>query len=429
MNPETVAIIGTGYVGLTTAACLAHLGHRVRAMDIDADKVEALSAGQVPIVEAGLDRLVAEGLANGRLSFHAHYNVVSDATITMLCLPTPPKPDGGLDLGYVESAVKRIAPLLAADSIVVTKSTVPVGTHDLVQTWLNRSDVHTASNPEFLREGTAVKDFLAPDRVVIGSTKPDIGHRVSSLYSQLDTNIMHTDATSAELIKYAANTFLATKLSFINEMSRLCDHLGADIDSVAAGLGSDHRIGSAFLRPGPGWGGSCFPKDTLGLCHLAQTTAHHLPVTEAAYASNQLQLDHVTSEVERITQRPASQLSIAVWGATFKAETDDTRDSPALDIVARLSRQGAQVTVYDPVATPETIPAPSAEDPYSACTAADILIVLTEWAEFGSVDLDKVAAQLRTPQIYDTRGVIDQSAAAAAGLDLHRLGKPPAYRS
>ena len=428
MNPETVTIIGTGYVGLTTAACLAHLGHRVHAMDIDTDKVDALNTGQVPIVEAGIDRLVAEGLSSGQLSFTADYAVVADATITMLCLPTPPKPDGGLDLAYVESAVKRIAPLLSADSIVVTKSTVPVGTHDLVRSWLDRSDAHAVSNPEFLREGTAVEDFLAPDRVVIGAANAAIGERVASLYSRLDTTIMHTDPTSAELIKYAANTFLATKLSFINEMSRLCDHLGADIDSVAAGLGSDHRIGSAFLRPGPGWGGSCFPKDTLGLCHLAQTTDHHLPVTEAAYASNQLQLDHVTCEVERISQRPLSEVSIAVWGATFKAETDDTRDSPALDIVARLTQQGARVTVYDPIAAPETIPARTTEDPYSACTGADILVVLTEWAEFGSVDLDKVAAQLGNPHVYDTRAVIDPAAAEAAGLVLHRLGKPAERR-
>jgi len=423
MQTLTVAVIGTGYVGLTTAGCLAHLGHQVIAIDIDTAKVASLNAGEIPIVESGIDRLVADGRSAGNLEFSADYNAAAGASIVMLCLPTPSRPDGGLDLSYVKSSVEQLASVLGPDCVVVTKSTVPVGTHNLIRTWVDRDDIHIASNPEFLREGTAVKDFLGPDRIVIGAVDHEIATRVSMLYERINSPIVCTDPTSAELIKNAANAFLATKVSFINEMSRLSDHLGADIDAISAGIGSDHRIGHSFLKPGPGWGGSCFPKDTLGLCHLAKSCGQELPVTAASYASNQTHLAHIVKAIEAAAGRPLANLNVAVWGATFKAGTDDTRDSPALEIVSRLNERGAHVTVYDPVAAASQIPARVAHDPYSACKDADILIVLTEWPEFNSVDLDKVHAQLRTPLIYDSRSIVDARAADVAGLELHRLGK------
>ncbi len=420
-----VAIIGTGYVGLTTAACFAHLGRDVIAVDIDTAKIASLNRGRVPILEAGLTALVHDGLATRRLRFTDSYADITDAPVVMLCLPTPHDPDGGLDLRFIEQAAATLQRLLAAQAIVVTKSTVPVGTQAELAGWLARPDVDVVSNPEFLREGTAVADFLNPDRIVIGAGSRRAARTVADLYAGIDAPVHTTDPTSAELIKYAANTFLATKLSFVNEMSRLCDRLGGDITAVTAGLGSDHRIGDAFLQPGPGWGGSCFPKDTRGLAHLARSACEDLPVVEAAHASNERHLDHIVSTITRLCPEPLADARLAVWGATFKAGTDDTRDSPALGIVDRLQRGGATVTVHDPGAKPGTVPASTADDPYTACVDADMLVVLTEWADFAVVDLDKVADLLASPIIYDTRSIVDRRQAAEAGLHLHWPGRPP----
>lgn len=423
-TPADVAIIGTGYVGLTTAACLAHLGRRVLAVDIDAAKIAALRNGRIPILETGLDGLVAEGLDSGRLDFTTDYRQIATTPIVMLCLPTPHQPDGGLDLSYINAAATTIRPLLAPGATVVTKSTVPVGTHQQLTNWLDRPDLNIAANPEFLREGTAVHDFLSPDRIVIGAHTSQISQTVASLYEGIDAPIQTTDPTSAELIKYAANTFLATKLSFINEISRLCDHLGADIEAITTGLGSDHRIGPAFLRPGPGWGGSCFPKDTRGLTHLARNASQQLPVAEAAHASNQIHLDHVTTTITNLSPRPINETRIAVWGTTFKAGTNDTRDSPALDICERLTRRGATIAAYDPAASNDTALAQTVDDPYSACRNADLLVVLTEWPAFAEADLYKVAHLLAAPIVYDTRSIIDHNNANDAGLQLHQIGRP-----
>lgn len=419
-----LAVIGSGYVGLTTAACLAHLGRNVTAIDIDRTKIDLLRQGELPILEQGLDQLVANGLDSGRLRFTTSYRAAAHASIVMLCLPTPLRDDGGLDLVFIEQAAKTLRQLLAPDAVVVTKSTVPVGTHRLLATWLDRADVHVAANPEFLREGSAVADFLKPDRIIIGAPHEGVANRVASLYDGIDAQIQVTDPTSAELIKYAANTFLATKLSFVNEVSRLCDNLGGNIAAVTDGLGSDHRIGKAFLQPGPGWGGSCFPKDTRGLTHLAKAANAHLPVAEAAHASNQIHLGHITAEIARLCRRPLKRARIGVWGATFKAGTNDTRDSPALEIISRLKAQGAQVSVYDPAADPATIAAHSVGDPYSACIEADMLVVLTEWPEFTDVDLDKVANTLWGQVIYDTRYVIDVAGATKVGIAVHQPGRP-----
>ena len=269
-EPPDVVVVGTGYVGLTSAACLALLGRQVVALDIDHLKVEALQRGEVPILESGLDAVIADGRMNGRLQFTTSYDVLAATPMVLLCLPTPMRHDGGLDLCFVEGAARAMAPLLAPDAVVVTKSTVPVGSHRRLACWLARDDVHVAANPEFLREGTAVADFLSPDRIVIGAHQPAVAERVADLYQGIEAPIQLTDHTSAELIKYAANTFLGTQISFVNEISMLSDRLGGDIVAVTHGLGSDDRIGPAFRQPGPGWGGSCFQKDTRGLTHLAR---------------------------------------------------------------------------------------------------------------------------------------------------------------
>lgn len=423
-TPADVAIIGTGYVGLTTAACLAHLGRRVLAVDIDPAKVADLQAGHIPILEAGLDALVADGLRSGHLDFTTDYHRIATSPVVMLCLPTPHKPDGGLDLSAIRTAAETLRLLLAPGTTVVTKSTVPVGTHRQLTDWLDRPDLHVAANPEFLREGTAVQDFLSPDRIVIGALTDQITRTVESLYEGIDAPLVRTDPTSAELIKYAANTFLATKLSFVNEMTRLCDQLGGDMDAIGTGLGSDHRIGPAFLQPGPGWGGSCFPKDTRGLTHLAGTVGLRLPVAEAAHASNQVHLDHVTTAITELSSRPVEETRIAVWGTTFKAGTDDTRDSPALAVVERLVARGATVAAYDPAASIDADLAQTVDDPYSACHDADLLVVLTEWPAFAEADLDKVADLLAAPIVYDARAIIDRVAAIRAGLELHQIGRP-----
>ena len=426
-GPELV-VVGTGYVGLTSAACLASLGRSVTAIDIDAAKIDALDQGHVPIVEAGLEALVDDGLTSGRLRFSSSYDACRHADMILLCLPTPHHDRGGLDLSFLRQAATTLRLVAPAGAIVVTKSTVPAGTHAELASWLDRPDVAVASNPEFLREGTAVDDFLNPDRIVIGAADDQVARAVAAMYDGIDAPVQLTDPASAELIKYAANSFLATKLGFINEISRLCDSLGADIADVAAGVGSDHRIGTAFLQPGPGWGGSCFPKDTRGLAHVARRAGRQLPIVEAAFASNGDHVDHIAAEITDLCPPPIVGARIAVWGATFKAGTDDVRDSPAVEIVNRLSGQGADVVVYDPAAARSLVPATTADDPYSACLDADLLVVLTEWAEFGQADLEKVAHLMRGTVVYDTRYVVEPTTAAEAGLMLRQPGRRPLER-
>lgn len=423
MQTSEIVIVGTGYVGLTSAACLAGLGHNVVGLDIDQAKVERLQQGQVEIHEAGLAELVESGLGSGRLRFTDDSQVVADASVILLCLPTPPAADGSPDTSAIAAAVGSMRDILKPGAVLVTKSTVPVGTHRLIEDWVDRDDVAVVSNPEFLREGTAVDDFMKPDRVVVGSSDTVAAKTVAALYEGLDTAVLVTDAMSAELIKYAANTFLATKLSFVNEMARLCDAAGANVDDVVAGLASDARISPLFLRPGPGWGGSCFPKDTRGLAQAARSTKLRLAVTEAAAESNREHLEHVTSRIADAVRRPLHQATIAVWGLAFKAGTDDTRSSPAIELIGRLRGAHATVRAYDPVASvgPDVV---ETGDMYEICQDADMLLVTTEWPEFGAADPAEIAERLALPVVFDTRNVIDVSAAGKAGLTVHRLGRP-----
>ncbi len=417
-----LAIVGTGYVGLTVGACLAHLGHEVCCVDSDADKIRSLRAGQVPFLEQEMPELLEEGLASGRLTFSADPGAVARAEVIFLCLPTPQSPEGNLNTAVLESAVRKLGPSLAPGAVLVTKSTVPVGTHRRVLEWVGRTDVHAVSNPEFLREGTAVRDFLEGDRIVIGAASEDAADAVAALYQGLRGTVLRTDPASAELLKFAANAFLATKVSFANEISRLCDGLGASIDAVIRGIGADPRIGRSFLEPGPGWGGSCFPKDTSALAYLAREHNVDLPVVAGAIEGNELQFEHVVQKVlASLAETPSPH--VAVWGLTYKAGTDDLRDSPAVRIVSRLIERGVRVTTYDPAA-PRGVPgAATSSDPYSACAGADALVVLTEWPAFRSLDMRVVARRMHGRDVVDARNLLDAQAVSAVGLHYVALGR------
>jgi UDPglucose 6-dehydrogenase len=420
---KNVAIIGAGYVGLTTAVCFAHLGHDVTCGDVDEDRVERLKEGTSPILEAGLDEMLAEGLRSGRLRFVVGAEqAVGGAEFVYLCVPTPQGPDGSADLSFVEAAASSIGPLLAADAIVVNKSTVPVGSTRFVEQALGRGDVHVVSNPEFLREGSAVGDFLKPDRVVIGADDQAAAIRVAALYLGVPAPLMVTDPISAETIKYASNAFLATKLSVINAVAAVCEAVGADVSDVVLGMGYDRRIGQDFLRPGPGFGGSCFPKDTRALIRMAEDGGYDFSLLRGALEVNDEQFDRVADKVERLAGG-LDGVQVAVWGLTYKAGTDDLRESPALEVIDRLRARGASVRAYDPAVeqAPEGIELVG--DPYAACEQAEVLVVLTEWDEFKWLDLDKVAQTMATPRVVDSRNLLDRSTLARLSFEYEGIGR------
>ncbi|MCB0980729.1 MAG: UDP-glucose/GDP-mannose dehydrogenase family protein [Acidimicrobiaceae bacterium] len=420
----SVAVIGTGYVGLTTGACLAHLGHRVTCADIDAAKVAALAEARVPFYEPGLAELVREGVAAGRLRFVlGGAAAVDGADLVFLCVPTPQADDGSADLSYVEAAAGSIAATLRPGAVVVNKSTVPVGSASVVERIIARDDVTVVSNPEFLREGSAVADFLRPDRVIIGTESAEAGRRVAALYHSIDAPVLITDPASAETIKYAANAFLATKISFVNAIAAVCEAVGADIGDVIRGIGSDRRIGPDFLRPGPGWGGSCFPKDTRALVSIAEQGGYDFRLLRGVIASNAEQHDRMVAKVRQALGGSLRGATVAAWGLAFKAGTDDVRDSPAVAIIDVLLAEGATVRAYDPQAVIARQGLVQVGSALAACEGADALVVLTEWSEFLGADLDGVATRLRTPVVVDTRNVLDPPAAAAAGLTLLGVGR------
>jgi len=420
-----LAVIGAGYVGLTTAVAFASAGHDVVGIDIDRRRVDLLNSGVSPIVEEGISTYLSAGLFNGGLRFDSEISAVSDADFIFLCVPTPTTPSGHPDLSFVESACVMVREVARPGAVVVTKSTVPVGTHKSVSRWLCRPDLAVVSNPEFLREGTALADFLDPDRVVIGAIDRRAAERLADLYRGFTDSIVVVGPTEAELIKYAANAFLATRLSFVNEIARISAAFQADPTAVLSGLGADHRVGPHFLQPGPGWGGSCFPKDTIALRRLAIDAAIDVPVISGAIESNERQIDHTVATI--LSMVPAcGSANIAVWGLAFKAGTDDTRCSPAMDIAARLASAGHRVTTFDP-ATEATPPGTtSAPDMFEATRGAHLLVVLTEWDEFAKADLTKVAALMSGSRIYDARMVLDSQAVDAAGLEYFSLARQPA---
>jgi UDPglucose 6-dehydrogenase len=429
-----VGVIGAGYVGLTTAACLAHLGHAVTCGDVDEGRVADLRLGQIPILEDGLPALVQEGLTAGRLRF-----VVGGATaaagqdFVFLCVPTPQSDDGAADMSFVERAAREIAPVLAPGTVVVNKSTVPVGSTRLVQRILEEHgagarEVLVASNPEFLREGSAVRDFLHPDRVVIGCDDAATAVRVSELYRSLGAATLVTDPASAEMVKYASNAFLAAKIAFINSVANLCESVGADVREVALGMGYDKRIGFEFLKPGPGYGGSCFPKDTAALLHIAQRNEVAFPLLEGVIRGNAAQHERMIDKVRAAVGGDLASTTVAAWGLTFKAGTDDLRQSPAVHVVRRLLDEGAKVRAYDPAADRSAVLAllPGVElvsGVYETCPGADVVVVLTEWDVFRWVDLDRVADSLASRSVVDCRNLLDPAVMRRRGFTYTAVGR------
>lgn len=412
-----VAVIGTGYVGLTTAIGLASLGHEVVGYDIDPGKVEQLKAGILPIHEPGLDQMLTAALSNGKLRATAELSeAVTDADFIFTCVPTPQDEDGSADLSYVIAASKAMKDLLKANAIVVTKSTVPVGSAFQVENAIGRSDIHVASNPEFLREGAAVVDFQNPDRIVVGARSDAVAQKVMDLYADVDCQKVLTSQPAAELIKYASNSFLAIKLSFVNDIAALCEATGADPIAVMHGMGLDTRIGDRFLAPGPGWGGSCFPKDTRALASIADGYGIQIPLIDAAIASNEKAHKRVADRVMQALGGSLVGKTIAVLGLTFKANTDDTRESPAIAVIERLIGRGAKVVAYDPMVSSHSLTGLTVvESPAQAATGADALVVLTEWPEFGKLVAGELLRVMGGTCVVDTRNILDVSAWETAG--------------
>jgi len=435
-SPQRIAVIGTGYVGLTTGASLAHFGFRVACCDIDQRKVTMLRRGEIPIVEDGLAEMVAEGQQSGRLTFHlGSIESVAQADVVFLCVPTPQDDDGSADLTYVRLAATEIGPHLQPGAVVVNKSTVPVGSFHVVGEALGRSDVDVVSNPEFLREGSAVHDCLHPDRVVIGAENPEAAARVAALYESLDTQVILTDPASSETIKYAANGFLAMKISFINSVAAMCEQVGADVAAVVAGIGSDGRIGPQFLNPGPGWGGSCFPKDSRALVSIAREHGYDFSLMRGVIDINEQQYERMVSKIIRSTGRFAHDrldgVVIAALGLTFKAGTDDLRESPSVRILRDLERRGAIIQAYDPTADGELDEIQQARlagfdirsSVLDAVTGADVVVVLTEWPEFTEIDLAKTVEVMRSNHVVDCRNLLEPEAVTAAGLTYDGVGR------
>ncbi len=412
-----VTMIGAGYVGLVSGACFADFGHQVVCVDKDAGKVAALNRGEIPIFEPGLDDLVEANMRQGRLEFSTETTRVKDADAVFIAVGTPSRRgDGHADLSYVYEAVREFAPLLSATAVVVTKSTVPVGTGDEIERILRElrrdAEIQVVSNPEFLREGAAIQDFKHPDRIVVGTD--DIGARnaIAEIYRPLYLNtlpLIYVSRRTAELIKYAANAFLATKITFINEIADLCEQVGADVQEVARGIGLDNRIGGKFLHAGPGFGGSCFPKDTSALLKTAQDYGVALRIVETVSAVNEQRKRAMARKVVAALDGSVRGKTVAVLGLTFKPNTDDTRDSPAIPLITALQDMGATVRGYDPAGMEQAKPLLPAvtycNSAYSAAEGADAIVIATEWEQFRALDLQRLKGLMVQPVIVDLRNI------------------------
>lgn len=418
-----LAVIGMGYVGLTSAACFAHLGHTVHGADVDRARIGLLRKGVVPIVEDGLDLLVREGLDTGRLRFEERSDeAVRDAEFVFLCVPTPQSDDGHADMSYIEAAVREIGPHLRPGAVIVNKSTVPVGSVHVVERVARRADIAVVSNPEFLREGSAVRDCLEPDRIVIGAEEEEVAARVASLFLKTGAPVIVTDPASAETIKYASNAFLATKLSFVNAVAALCEAVGADITAVTRAMGLDARIGADFLRPGPGWGGSCLPKDTVALVRIAEDAGYDFKLLKGTIEANEEQRERVVRKLEHLVGGSLEGRVVAQWGLTFKAGTDDLRASPALDIARRVAERGATVRAFDPAVSQLASDPALVSDPVDACKGADALLVATEWPGFRRQDFARLAGVMAHAAVLDARNALDREALHRAGFRYEGIG-------
>ncbi|NQV82569.1 MAG: UDP-glucose/GDP-mannose dehydrogenase family protein [Rhodospirillales bacterium] len=433
-----ITMIGTGYVGLVSGTCFSEFGHTVVCVDKDAAKVEKLNNGVMPIFEPGLDSLVASNVKAGRLSFTTNLDSpVKAADAVFIAVGTPSSADNThADLSYVYAAAREIAAAVDGYTVVVNKSTVPVGTgrevEDIIRTARPEADFDVVSNPEFLREGSAINDFMRPDRVVIGTGADRARDVMKKMYRPLfliETPILFTKRPTAELIKYAANAFLATKITFINEIADLCEAVDADVHDLARGIGLDGRIGSKFLHPGPGYGGSCFPKDTVALAHTARTAGHPLRIVEAVATVNDERKEKMAGKIIAACGGSVEGKTIAVLGLTFKPNTDDMREAPSLSIVAGLKAAGASVRVFDPEGMDEakkSIDAGSVEwcaDAYDAATGADALTIVTEWNEFRALDMDRLKDLMTTPVMIDLRNIYKPDEMRAAGFDYTSVGR------
>lgn len=424
---STISVIGAGYVGLTTSACLAHLGHEVICVDIDQEKIGQLQQGKIPIHEAGLLELVQTGISNRCLQFVVGAEeAVASSEFVFLCLPTPQEEDGRADVDAVLSVVNQIRDVVSPGTIIVNKSTVPVGTNTTLATAIRRDDVFVVSNPEFLREGAAVTDFLQPDRIVIGADDSKAGDRLAQIYESIDAPIVRVDPASAETIKYATNSFLATKVSFVNALAAVCEAVGADIDAVTAGLGADTRIGPRFLQPGPGWGGSCFPKDMHALVRMATDAGYEFDLLRAVISANEQQFERIATKAERLLEGDLAGQNIALLGLTFKAHTDDLRNSPAIEVARRLAKKGAILKAYDPMVN-STSDIPNeieiATTIENAVNQADLAVVLTEWPEFASANWPVLADLMKSPRVVDARNLLDRDAMIELGFRYDDLGR------
>jgi UDPglucose 6-dehydrogenase len=422
----SIGVIGAGYVGLPTAAVLARFGHDVVCAERDPLRFAALSAGRMPILEEGLDELVREGADAGRLRFvRSAADAVAGAAFVFLCVATPELPDGSADLSHVEAVAKEIGPHLAPGAVVVNKSTVPVGTALLVERVTGATVV---SNPEFLREGSAVRDSLHPARVVVGADDRRAASRVAELFAASGAPLIVTDTVTAETIKYASNAFLATKLSFVNALAGLCESVGADVRDVILGLGYDRRIGFEYLRPGPGWGGSCLPKDTAALIRIAEEAGYDFALLRAAITANDEARDRVVAKVCDAAG-VLEGATVALWGLAFKAGTDDRRMSPAVAVGRRLVELGAVVRAYDPTVAPGEVAGDLegmtlCADAYEAARGASAAVVVTEWEELRGLDFAKVREVMRRPAIVDARNLLDPAALRRAGFSYTGVGRP-----
>jgi UDPglucose 6-dehydrogenase len=421
-----LVVIGAGYVGLSTVLGASELGHFVTGVDIDPEKIETLSRGVVPIAESGMEDALAKGMSAGRISFTTDIvSAVSQSDVVFLCLPTPQGDDGSADLSYIEAVAKQIGPHLPPHSVVVNKSTVPVGSSVVVAKWLGRSDVSVVSNPEFLRQGTALHDFLNPTRIVVGGDNEEAVNKIADLYSSIDAPLLKMNAASAEALKYAANSFLATKLTFINAIADICELVGADVFDVVRGLGLDPRIGDQFLNPGPGWGGSCFPKDTRALVKIAEGNGYDFALLRGVIQTNDEQYERIAMKVVELCGGSVKGKTIASWGLTFKANTDDLRDSPAIAILSTLHSMGATIRAYDAAARGvENFPwIERVSSPLEACSSADALAVLTEWPEFSGINPQEVKVQLKQPAVVDGRNVLNPNEWKSAGFEYRGVGR------
>ena len=435
-----IAMIGTGYVGLVSGVCFSDFGHDVICVDKDATKLTKLCSGEVPIYEPGLDDLMAKNVAVGRLTFSGDMKAAVDgADAVFIAVGTPTRRgDGHADLTYVMAAAHEIADALTSYAVVVTKSTVPVGTNSQVKQVIAKQnptvDFDVASNPEFLREGAAIEDFMRPDRIVVGVETDRAAAVLNDIYRPLflrDFPIMTTDLESAEMIKYAANAFLATKITFINEIAMLCERTGADVKMISKGMGLDGRIGNKFLHAGPGYGGSCFPKDTKALARIGQEHGVSMQLTEAVIKVNEEIKWRMVDKIFAICDGSVNTKTIAVLGVTFKPNTDDMRDAPSLTIVPALVDNGATVRIVDPQGQHEGAALLSGvtwmDDPYAAAKGADAIVILTEWNEFRALDLGRMAGVMTTPAMADLRNIYSAGEATLAGFTRYvSVGRAPA---